>query len=251
MARNWWNIKNTPYSPVAQGANFWITAMDPAGTGILPANSSGLAAWVDKTGVSGNVDQATGGNQPTFLLNQLNGNPGIYFPGAPSTVFMQAAAYSAERNTAAFTIYIVCKPMGNDTLFRSPMTSRRFSSPNWTGYWFYADSTNVLTFTHGDNTATPIAIGSVTATNGTARILTATCVTGSQTFRVGSTVASGSANFTPQTTQALRIGAGATEGGVNFYWCGMIFEIIYFPTIRTAIQQRDDRNYLQGNWGNI
>jgi hypothetical protein len=59
----------------------WFDAFDPNGTGILPADGSEIATWVDKSG-HGKHATANVGERPTFNLNSIAGHPGLLFNGS-------------------------------------------------------------------------------------------------------------------------------------------------------------------------
>lgn len=59
-----------------------VGSFDPAGTGILPANSSLVPTWADKTLFANNLTQVTALSQGTYLTNQLNSQGIIRMDGA-------------------------------------------------------------------------------------------------------------------------------------------------------------------------
>jgi hypothetical protein len=73
----------------------YLDASDPNGTGVLPADGTPLAAWVDKAnGVS--VVQAASASQPVFTLSGINGQP--------SLAFQNDAIFDADLNINASVV---------------------------------------------------------------------------------------------------------------------------------------------------
>ncbi len=50
----------------------------------ITLNSSTVSAWADQSGAGKNFSQGTGGNQPTWLTNALNGWPALQFTAGSS-----------------------------------------------------------------------------------------------------------------------------------------------------------------------
>jgi len=101
-------INNYSFSPlqISTLVGCW-EATNPLGNGTLPANNSSLSTWVDSSKSGNHFAQATGGNQPTFKLAQVNGRPAIQFVSAnPSSMTATSTNLPTGANARTF-IHVV------------------------------------------------------------------------------------------------------------------------------------------------
>lgn len=82
----------------------WLDAADPVGNGILPANNSSVATWVDKSGKGANATQPTSASQPTFLTNQQNTRPAIRTNGNTSGIGITVPSLTVGSNISVFLV---------------------------------------------------------------------------------------------------------------------------------------------------
>ena len=74
-------MKNTSFfNPTSiTGCSLWLDGADPAGNGVIPANSATISTWIDKSGTGNN---GTSYGNPTFVTSAFNGKPSILFNGS-------------------------------------------------------------------------------------------------------------------------------------------------------------------------
>jgi hypothetical protein len=72
----------TSSAPPSTGLTLWLKA-DAGVTdgGVAPTNGGSVDTWADQSGNDYTVTQGTGGNQPTYVANDVNGKPGLRFNG--------------------------------------------------------------------------------------------------------------------------------------------------------------------------
>jgi hypothetical protein len=75
------SLKNTSFfNPTSiTGCSLWLDGADPAGNGVIPANSATISTWIDKSGTGNN---GTSYGNPTFVTSAFNGKPSILFNGS-------------------------------------------------------------------------------------------------------------------------------------------------------------------------
>jgi hypothetical protein len=94
----------TPFGPAhIGGLMLWLKADDG-----ITLNGPNVSSWADQSGSGNNAVQNTGGNQPLYVANGLNGEPIVRFNGSSS--FMELPSGLLD-NYSALTFFIVCKPI--------------------------------------------------------------------------------------------------------------------------------------------
>ena len=87
------------------GCQLWFDAADRT---TFTFNGSAVSSWRDKSANGYSVGQATGGNQPTYATNLLNGLPGIQL--SLSTYLYQLGSNMPNfASASAITVFIVAK----------------------------------------------------------------------------------------------------------------------------------------------
>ena len=98
ITRNQWNksqadtyvaFQNANPSMLTNGLKAWYKA------DALPANSASVGTWSDQTG-NYPVTQATTGSQPTYVANDINGEPALHFSGGQT--LLTSASFGAGVN---------------------------------------------------------------------------------------------------------------------------------------------------------
>lgn len=107
-------LANFPYNGMAyaifnpkniSGCQLWFDAADIT---TFTFNGSAVSSWRDKSANGYSVGQATGGNQPTYATNLLNGLPGIQL--SLSTYLYQLGSNMPNfASASAITVFIVAK----------------------------------------------------------------------------------------------------------------------------------------------
>ena len=264
---NKWNIRSTlpathpfryfppstafPFLPTnLNNCVLWLDGADPAGTGILP--SAGVqSSWTDKSTNVWTATQATGGRQPSFVLNSLNGLPGFSFTNASNQSFATAAQTSLNSITG-LSIFAVLLPtwasgaaVANPSFFGMRIYNGGVSKINYYVHNNYSatdiyNGASVVYHTSADTTA---AIGqnkpfiySGTNNNGT-----------DLTYPNGSLTADSVAiTFGSGTSLPIVVGGDNTDGEC---WQGYIYEVILYTRVLSTQERQKVEGYLSEKWG--
>jgi hypothetical protein len=98
-------VQNSFLPTQISGCQLWFDAADRT---TFTLNGSAVSSWRDKSANGYSVGQATGGNQPTYATNLLNGLPGIQL--SISTYLYQLGSNMPNFASAnAITVFIVAK----------------------------------------------------------------------------------------------------------------------------------------------
>jgi hypothetical protein len=221
-------------NPKAAGAH---TALDSRFE-FSVATGTAISSWVSRTG-SNNASQATGGNQPLYTTNAINGQPAILFDG--SNDFMTIS--STITSNAVSLIAVGHKTsVGGSTAVASRLTSLWNTSDNaqlvgdfattkaWIPFYYYPsqwrsyrNSAEILALTLG---YVPTVFGAV---------LDGTSVTGS----LAGTSTTGTTSATALNANQIRFGAGTYTGsGSDGALNGYIGYMVYFLSVLTAPMRR-------------
>ena len=157
--------------------------------------------------------------KPNWLVQGITGGA-LEFDGADDKIDVPC---SAALNSPRFTVAFWAKVSGGVDTFRSPLTSRGDTPQR--GYCFYADDKNRWSFWTGNGTrwhelhGTRVVIGEWHHIAGTYDGTT------KRIYVDGAPIASGVVTIALNTTNPLRIGAGATEGNGNYYFPGALDDV--------------------------
>ena len=229
--------KRSPFKPTdITGCQLWLDGNDPAGTGILPSDTSVVSTWVDKSGLGNNGSQV---NSPTYALSQK----AVYFTGS----------------SQYFTLPNGTFPTGDSSYSYFMITTFTNLGPNWSGvlggggygtvsadtiafrtngaaggfieYWWGNDLGSTYTFSTNQ-------IVSIEGqyTSGGIRNLT-------QNF---TNVTSGTPGTRNQAATNNTIGRTSSVG--NEYMKGYIHEIICYNNALSTTQQTQIQGYLAQKW---
>lgn len=134
------------YYPAGLGngnLQLWLTAADPSTVlnpaGTPAANGDFIATWKDKSGRGADATQPTGGNQPVYWTNQLNGLGAAIFQNNAEYLTGPTGAYQTVVSTRAILNY------SYQYLFSSPANtdySVRFAANAFTTYVYYTQGPN-------------------------------------------------------------------------------------------------------------
>jgi len=81
------------------GCVLWLRA-----DALALAGGAGVAAWADQSGQGNSAAQATGLNQPTFQVAQINGLPALSFDGTHSFMTGAIGSLTADHSRTGFAV---------------------------------------------------------------------------------------------------------------------------------------------------
>lgn len=235
------------------GCSLWLDGVDPYGTGTLPANGTGINAWIDKSGCGNYATAFTSINaitptNPTVVTNSLNGLPGISFPGTsgmrcpPFLTFSSAAVFIVVNFTGANTnaVFEVWKLKYSSLLYIN--TGSLYVGVNSTGAYSISSQVN-YTNTYG----TPYLLGmTLNASSVASSAFTfVASVNGTATTNTGTSTSGNPAGCTDY------IGIGVdVENGIAYYpMSGTVYEIIVYNQAILPYQRIVIEGYLAWKWG--
>jgi len=102
-------LQNRLWTPAIIRPALWLDANDLSTISV----ATGISEWRDKSGNGRHVSQATGGTQPTFTPNGLNGLPVLSFNGSQYLTSISATSvWNFLHNTNGSSVFAVWK-VGN------------------------------------------------------------------------------------------------------------------------------------------
>jgi hypothetical protein len=257
-------VQRRLWTPAIIRSALWLDANDLSTISV----ATGISEWRDKSGNGRHVSQATGGTQPTFTRNGLNGLPVLSFNGSQYLTSPAAVStWNFLHNTNGSSVFAVWKAgnVSDPNTFYALLGTNGAASAN-IGYSLgYEDrvtalrnNTGVASVSRGVSgqsaviniTAdeahpanTPVIISQVAdPNNGTAA---------NRSFlRINQTLTQNNANtFAPVATNAsfaLQIGA---SGNNRDPMVGYIAEIVVFSSILNDRVRQQVEGYLAWKWG--
>jgi hypothetical protein len=232
------------------GCALWLDGADPAGNGVVP--SAGVSSsWVDKSVNAWTATQATGGRQPSLVLNSLNGLPGFSFTNANNQSFATAAQTSLN-SISGLSIFAVLLPTWS--------SGAAVANPSFFGMRIYnGGATKINYYVHNNYSETDIFNGSgvfyhtssvTTSAIGQNKVFiySGTNNNGTDiTYPNGSlTGDSTSASFGSGTSLPIIVGGDNTDGEC---WQGYIYEVIFYTRVLSTTERQQVEGYLAQKWG--
>lgn len=230
-------------SPYGTG-NIGLDKLPNASSAFSPANISGIQLWLKAdslslndndlvttwTDSSGNGNNATASNKPTYKTNQINGLPAVQFIALD---FMQTPSITMTN----MSIFIVLKPgatAGYVMEFAGAGSSNAIISN------FTANTLEVFN-------SPRISMGATATTAFSQHTLTRDATNGTKTWRNGSAVTTDPSAVTPN-TGVITIG---TDGGAGTtdQWSGYIAEIILYNNEVSSANRALIESYLLTKYG--
>jgi hypothetical protein len=211
----------------------WLDAADPSGNGVIPADNSTIATWVDKSG-SGNNGSASG------IIKYNAASSGLIFTGSER---FQIPDNAVPIGDTAFTYFFVYNStdagsgpglLGCGTFaVQTCLSLRNGNSGNATMqvYWGAYDLETTISYTPNVN---QIVCLTYTGNSGIESIY----ING----RLGVTSSPG---VRAQTSGPNYIGSTSAPE----YWHGQIMEAMCFSTALSITQQQEVESYLATKWG--
>ena len=222
------------------GCQLWLDGADPNGTGSLPATNTSIATWSDKSGNSRSATQVTANLQPSYNSTLK----AIIFDG--SRYLNMTNAFSMLGSGGVMTAFVVEKR----------------GSSNGTQFWLAGGgSTGNNGVFFGYNTST---VARYTFVNVTDLDYTVGAWANPDPIRIWNAGFSGSIrdmylNATQVVTQSYTAGGIASWNtpvigyiplaGINTYYTGEIYEMLFFNSYLTNAQRQQVEGYLAWKWG--
>jgi hypothetical protein len=111
----------TLFQPIqVSGCTVWLDGADPNGNGIIPANGSSVASWVDKSSNGMSVSAAS--SQPTYSRGIQNGLGAVTYNGSQNLTTGNVLASKFAGNTVNLTLFCVFS-------FSNTVTGSTYASP--------------------------------------------------------------------------------------------------------------------------
>lgn len=241
MTGQYWS--NVQYFNPKQISNLqvWLDATDPAANGVVPANGSSLASWVDKSGKGNNVSQGTGASQPVFLNPGTNGKPVLTFnSAAPQSLAGTISGLAANPNLSTYMVVQSATLVGNPVVHGIGSGTANFQSIG-----IGINSGLFIAFEWGGNDQ------SFNPANTNYNVLqynyrTATSSISLLTNGLVNTSASGVAGALTLNT-AFTLGLHSRGGTAS--WNGTIAELLIYNKAVTAAENALIYNYISKKWG--
>ena len=232
------------WSPSQITTALWLDAADAS---TVTLNGSTVSQWNDKSGNERHATQATAGNQPTYLTNEINGKSVLDWDGSTDSMTISGGStklHSALSGNNNHSVAMVIKPdviSNSPVLFHEPINSWQFlielNTPAGL-YWGYTTA-GYRTYTAGAfgvaNTASFFVLIKNTSTTGDAY--------------VGGTIASTySSNFnsTPTMTADILLGSYSSP---SYNYNGKFAEIIVSTDAWDSTTRQTVEGYLAHKWG--
>ena len=235
--------------PLMSGLATWLDATDLNGDGVLaglsetglisgtanvPAGTSNLSVWVDKSGAGNNFTQAASSFSPTLKLSTVNGLPSVTFDGNDFLT-------SNIGFTQTYTIFIVGSLAGtqNGRLLSS-------SSDSWLEGWYGGVQDRLYANNWINLGGSPVTANKATLYSA---VGTAT-VTGTGTVYTGALYNNGVLLPSDTTSQYTgnpgKLELGGYYGGE--YSKGTVSEVIAYNRTLTDAERSAVEAYLQAKW---
>ncbi len=252
-------VAEAPYTPV-----LWLDANDPSTiftnpnctTPGTPVDGGSVGCWKDKSTSANNFTQTTALKSPTNTAQQPVYR--IYGAGNDNAVNFQTnsyqyleKSYSASLNPVKNTIFVVLNRVFGLAIQHSAITSRNVAGAVNTGYFIYADSSDLWSGYVGGSGATWSGLStSEGIVQGQLKLLTYQFQDKSQSlYANGILQATGNAAFTINSTRPTRVGGGNTESAtVGAPFTGDITEILMYNDILSDNKRTFVENYLAKKW---
>lgn len=185
----------------------------------IGGGSGFVTKWYDQSGNGNDVSQTTAANQPQLLLNQQNGRAGIKFTGGSTTYLTGSGAGSAQPLSISAVI--------NRTVIATS-SFYVFGAINGSGVPEFGFSNVSNTINLG---ITNVAAFAATASDNAAHVAQGLWNGSSSEIVVDGTATTGTIG-TNAAGSARTIGSSSFGG--NFYFTGLLFEIIEFDSDSSA-----------------
>jgi hypothetical protein len=204
-------------------------------------SGSNVSFWADQSGQAYNASQSNSSNQPSLVVNSINGLPAINFNGTSS--FMQFPT-GFNNFAQGLSIFLVVKPTAATAL--SQIINLGTGSSNDYNFGIEINSSSEAEFfvyTSAGSGMTSVSYGS---TIGTSAQLIEVIQTGTNATILtngANPVTNASMNSIPEPTGRTANYLGQASGGGN-YFNGEIAEVIIYNTALSTVQRQAVESYL-------
>jgi hypothetical protein len=251
--KNKWGIKPAPISTPTQlsSLQLWLDATDPYGNGTIPAQSTPITTWTDKSGLSRNATANTNNN--FFLSTCISQRPSIrllngsYFTGTISPTYSRNTCY-------VFIVYAGESGSGQyGRIFAAGnSTQEDYASDSYFGILRYGAGANNLGIYRNNQVVNPSYAfqGSGSIPNGNLITVAFNGTTLAECRVNGISVSQGNTNTYAATLalSAYAIGTNVRTGyGGEGFFEGYVSEVLMYSTL-TSDQIFSVEAYLKQKW---
>lgn len=204
----------------------------------VTSSSNYISSWGDVSGWNNDATQATSGNQPTIVANEINGKNIIRFNGTTSKMSLPASSTLGIQSNP-YEMFMVAKSSSSNIQFLiSGATNEQFE--------YHLNGTTGARFI--PITSTYLDLGtSGNFTDGNTHVFSARASSSGGAVRVdGNDGGTSSANILSSNSGALQLGA-RSDG--NYYFNGDIAEVILYNSVLSSSDRSTVEQYLANRYG--
>lgn len=238
----------------------WLDANDPYGTGILPANSTSISTWYDKSFSRNNGVLMAGQTAPVFNTNQQNGLPGMVFTRGASHTAGSGLSVGAIATATNLTFFMVCNFSSYNYPDHLPIAygvwKVQFSSIFQIGVGSMNADINGAGTGGRFAGSTQVNIGTTNLFTGIINSSTASkygeflpYINGVYSLGSGQTSSSTNGPNTNGCAQAVGVGCLVEGGNAYYVFSGNIYEVLLYTTSLSIVQTQQIEGYLAWKWG--
>ena len=221
-----------------QNLVLWLDGADPFGNGTIPAQSTLMSNWVDKSGFQDNATQTVLGNRPNYNTNGF-----MNFNG--SNAFFNLTDISFVVNSSFSGFIVEQRQVSGQNYIMNGLTTNLANQNLHIGY----RNNTVLTFAFWGNDIDASSIPAFTTLATEPFRIWSLIYTGTQRtiFLNGTSVASQALTINLINTPSGRI--GNNNFATPAFYSGNIREIIYTKPSIDGFQRQQTEGYLAWKWG--
>lgn len=237
-----------PFRPdQVPGLTQWLDAADRSTISL----ATGINQWSDKSVVGLHATQGTGGSQPAYTLNSLNGLPCVTFDGTDD--FLSSASISLGEITI-FAVVSARWTVSENAQFwgQNWTTNKAVGRTGSAGFDYLTNDLRAVTNSFNSGTAGPRSIGPQPSglVDGQAIQVTARLGASGTSIRCNGVSIARVARNDPTTPVNFPVAIGRPGSGYNSeYWNGRIAELILYAGIVDDGPMMRVESYMKSKWG--